>query len=296
MQVLSRRTFVVAASTLLLAACQTNPPGSLENELGKGVGGPGAGTPGASGPGAGPVAPAPLSTSPALANPSPDDYAAMYAPLPDDRFPVPGVAEGSINPAFLRRKVSYNGPEAPGTIVVDPARRYLYLVEPGGTAVRYGVGVGREGFGWSGEAAINSKQEWPDWYPPKEMIDRQPELKRVVTKLQGGQGVSGGPRNPLGARALYLYQNGKDTLFRIHGTTEPRTIGTRVSSGCIRLINQDIIDLYARTPLGAKVVVLNAPGHAGMTQPAASGKPRKPKNQKPRNIPAAQSARGNAAG
>jgi lipoprotein-anchoring transpeptidase ErfK/SrfK len=122
--------------------------------------------------------------------------------------------------------------------------------------LRYGVGVGRQGFSWAGTATINDKQEWPDWYPPKEMIERQPQLRVQLSQLQSGLGVPGGPRNPLGARALYLWQNNKDTLYRIHGTVEPWTIGTRVSSGCIRMINQDAIDLYRRVPLGTRVVVL----------------------------------------
>ena len=136
------------------------------------------------------------------------------------------------------------------------ANRFLYLVQDGGQAIRYGVGVGREGFGWSGTANVREKREWPDWYPPKEMVQRQPELRRQLAELQSGIGMAGGPRNPLGARALYLWQGNKDTLFRIHGTVEPWTIGSSVSSGCIRMINQDVIDLYQRTPLGAKVVVL----------------------------------------
>ncbi|HWN50387.1 MAG TPA: L,D-transpeptidase [Xanthobacteraceae bacterium] len=143
-----------------------------------------------------------------------------------------------------------------GTIVIDPQRHFLYLVQEGGRAIRYGVGVGRQGFGWSGIATIHDKQEWPDWYPPKEMIQRQPELMKVMSELQSGIGMHGGPRNPLGARAMYLWQGNKDTLFRIHGTVEPWTIGKSVSSGCIRMINQDVIDLYQRTPVGNKVVVL----------------------------------------
>jgi lipoprotein-anchoring transpeptidase ErfK/SrfK len=118
--------------------------------------------------------------------------------------------------------------------------------------------VGREGFGWSGIANVHEKREWPDWYPPKEMIQRQPDLRRQLTALQSGIGMSGGPRNPLGARALYLWQGNKDTLFRIHGTLEPWTIGSSVSSGCIRMINQDVIDLYQRAPINTKVVVLGA--------------------------------------
>ena len=161
-----------------------------------------------------------------------------------------------MNPGYLRQAVAYDGPEAPGTIVVNPRAHILYHVEGGGRAMRYGVGVGRQGFAWSGAATINSKQEWPDWYPPKEMLARQPELARQMSELQSGVGMHGGPRNPLGARAMYLWQNNKDTLFRIHGTTEPHTIGRSVSSGCIRMINQDAIDLYARTEIGSKVIVI----------------------------------------
>jgi lipoprotein-anchoring transpeptidase ErfK/SrfK len=126
-------------------------------------------------------------------------------------------------------------------------------------AVRYGVGVGKAGFGWSGTATIRDKQEWPDWYPPKEMFGRRPELMEQMGELPGGPGMPGGPGNPLGARALYLWQGNKDTLYRIHGTFEPWTIGTNVSSGCIRMINQDVIDLYNHTPTGTKVVVLSSP-------------------------------------
>jgi lipoprotein-anchoring transpeptidase ErfK/SrfK len=181
-----------------------------------------------------------------------------YGPVPGEPFPVPAAPLSRINPAFLRARVSYLSNERPGTIVIDPRARYLYYVEGGGSAMRYGVGVGREGFGWAGMATIEDKQEWPDWYPPKEMVQRQPELRRQLAELQSGLGVPGGPRNPLGARAMYLWQNGKDTLYRIHGTLEPWTIGTSVSSGCIRMINQDVIDLYERTELGTKVVVLGS--------------------------------------
>jgi lipoprotein-anchoring transpeptidase ErfK/SrfK len=182
--------------------------------------------------------------------------AGLYGPVRGEPFPIPAAPLGRINPAYLRARVAVRTREAPGTIIVDPRSRYLYLVEGNGTALRYGVGVGRQGFAWSGTATINSKQAWPDWYPPKEMIERQPELKRSLVQLQSGIGMPGGPRNPLGARALYLWQNGKDTLYRIHGTVEPWTIGTNASSGCIRMINQDAIDLYDRVPLGTKVVVM----------------------------------------
>ena len=160
------------------------------------------------------------------------------------------------DPAFARKVVAYPSPEPPGTIIVDPGAHFLYLVQPGGQAIRYGVGVGAEGFGWSGVATIHNKQEWPDWYPPADMLERKPELKPHMVQLQSGLGMPGGPDNPIGARALYLWQGNKDTLYRIHGTNDPTTIGTNVSSGCIRLTNEDVVDLYNRTPVGTKVVVL----------------------------------------
>jgi lipoprotein-anchoring transpeptidase ErfK/SrfK len=166
------------------------------------------------------------------------------------------VQLSQIDPAYLRTIVRYASAEAPGTIVVDPPQRYLYLMQEAGRAVRYGVGVGRQGFGWSGTASIHDKQEWPDWYPPKEMVARQPDLRKALTQLQSGLGMHGGPRNPLDARAMYLWQGNKDTLYRVYGTTEPWTIGQSVSSGCIRMINQDAIDLYRQVAVGAKVVVL----------------------------------------
>ena len=176
----------------------------------------------------------------------------------NDKFTVQAFDTSKINPVYMRREVAYSGGEPAGTIVIDPREHFLYYVLPGGRAMRYGVGVGKEGFSWSGTATINSKQEWPDWYPPKEMIDRRPDIKPQLSQLQSGLGVAGGLSNPLGARAMYLWQNGKDTLYRIHGTLEPETIGTNVSSGCIRMINQDAIDLYSRVSVGTKVVVLGA--------------------------------------
>lgn len=213
------------------------------------------------------VAGAGLPVRPSLAQPIREmsAYQRMYGPIDDDLFPVPGVDLSRIDPAYLRRVVEYQTTEEPGTIVVDPRSRYLYLVLRDGKAVRYGVGVGRSGFGWSGTATVKDKQEWPDWYPPKEMFDRQPELMEQMGELPGGAGMPGGPGNPLGARALYLWQGNKDTLYRIHGTFEPWTIGTNVSSGCIRMINQDAIDLYRHTPTGTKVIVLSSP----------SGRPRR---------------------
>jgi lipoprotein-anchoring transpeptidase ErfK/SrfK len=151
-------------------------------------------------------------------------------------------------------------PNKPGSIIVDPGDRFLYLVQEEGMALRYGIGVGREGFGWSGGATVGSKQHWPKWFPPKEMVERDPRAAPYAN------GMDGGINNPLGARALYLYQGKKDTLYRIHGTNEPWSIGTAVSSGCIRLLNQDIIDLYDRVPIGTSVVVLATAG-----RPVAAG-------------------------
>ena len=186
------------------------------------------------------------------------NYALMYAEIPGEKFPVPAIDLTKVDPDFLRREVAYPSPDAPGTITVDPAAHYLYYILPDGRAVRYGVGVGKEGFEWSGVATINSKQEWPDWYPPAEMIERRPDIKEQLVELQSGMGVAGGPSNPIGARGLYLWQGGKDTLYRIHGTIEPHTIGQSVSSGCIRMINQDVIDLYDRVAVGTEVKVLTA--------------------------------------
>jgi lipoprotein-anchoring transpeptidase ErfK/SrfK len=192
------------------------------------------------------------------ASPIDATYAAMYGPV-NDRFVIPGVRLSQINRVFLRTAVRYETAEAPGTIVIDPRARFLYHLQDGGVAIRYGVGVGRTGFSWSGTATIKDKQEWPDWYPPAEMLERQPELWDRMSRLRSGIGMPGGPGNPLGARAMYLWQGNKDTLFRIHGTFEPWTIGTNVSSGCIRMINQDVIDLYDRTPIGTKIIVLASP-------------------------------------
>jgi lipoprotein-anchoring transpeptidase ErfK/SrfK len=148
-----------------------------------------------------------------------------------------------IDPRYLRQRVDYDGKEAPGTIVVDTPNHFLYLVEPDGKAMRYGIGVGRPGFTWFGMHTVSAKKEWPDWVPPEEMLQRQPNLPHLM---------AGGPNNPLGARAPYL----GSTLYRIHGSNEPRTIGHNVSSGCIRMRNVDVMDLYDRVKVGTKVVVL----------------------------------------
>jgi lipoprotein-anchoring transpeptidase ErfK/SrfK len=167
--------------------------------------------------------------------------------IPDAQFPIRKVRQDWLNPEFRRQLVPYRHSEQPGTLVVDAKNYHLYLLREGGQAIRYGVGVGREGFGWSGNAHVGRVAEWPAWVPPKEMRLRQPELP---------ERMAGGYDNPLGARALYLYEGNKDTLYRIHGTAEPWTIGTNVSSGCIRLLNEEIADLYLRTPVGTKVVVI----------------------------------------
>lgn len=182
--------------------------------------------------------------------PIPEFYREIYGPMPDERFPIPAVDLRKINPAFWRRQVDDPTGERPGTIVVHTDSRYLYLVQEGGKAMRYGVGLGREGFGWSGTATIPFKRKWPTWTPPAEMIAREPELEKYR------DGMEPGLDNPLGARALYLFQNGRDTLYRLHGTNEDWSIGRAVSSGCVRLLNQDVIDLYNRVPNGTRCIVL----------------------------------------
>jgi lipoprotein-anchoring transpeptidase ErfK/SrfK len=161
------------------------------------------------------------------------------------------VPTAVIDPQYLPYEVDNSTGEPAGTVVIDTPHRFLYLVEANGKAIRYGVGVGDEAFKWSGIAEVGAKKEWPGWLPPADMIARWPHLKPVVD----AGGLKGGPDNPLGARALYLFQDNKDTLYRIHGTNEPESIGHAVSSGCIRMRNIDVIDLYQRVPLGARVVV-----------------------------------------
>jgi lipoprotein-anchoring transpeptidase ErfK/SrfK len=162
-----------------------------------------------------------------------------YAPM----MPDPDARRAAIDPRYDRQIVAYDGAEKPGTVIIDTPERLLYLVEPGGKALRYGIGVGRPGFTWAGVKFVSQKREWPDWRPPDDMLRRRPDLPHFM---------SGGPENPLGARALYL----GSSLYRIHGSNEPWTIGTQVSSGCIRMRNDDVIDLYGRVPVGAKVVVI----------------------------------------
>jgi lipoprotein-anchoring transpeptidase ErfK/SrfK len=177
---------------------------------------------------------------------------ALYGPQPDEKFPIPAVDVSKIDPKYYRRVVNYDSSEAAGTIIVDPSNYYVYRIEGEGKATRYGANVGRSGFLWSGDAYVGRKAEWPVWTPPKEMIQRQPE----AAKYAGG--MPAGLDNPLGARTLYLYQNGVYTLYTIYSSSDPETIGTNITSGCTGLLSQDMIDLYARTPVKTKVVVLPA--------------------------------------
>lgn len=180
------------------------------------------------------------------------DFAENYGARPGEQFPLSAIDPKTLAPELRRRRVDYQSAEKPGSVVVDTATFYLYLVEPGGTAMRYGVGLGRQGFEWSGRARIAWKQPWPKWTPPDTMIAREPELEKW--SLRNG-GMPPGPDNPLGARALYIFQGRVDTLYRLHGTNQPHTIGKAVSSGCVRLINQDVIDLYERVQSGAPILV-----------------------------------------
>lgn len=220
MHCLPRRAFI-AALPFGLAACVSSRPIVPASNLGKAPG---------------PSIPAQL--------------AALYDERPNERFPVPAVDFEEVEPDVLRRVVDFDGPELPGTIIVDtPARRLFHVME-GGRAMQFGVGVGREGLAWSGRAEVGRKADWPRWTPTADMIRREPEKN---AKWAGG--MDPGLDNPLGARALYLHRNGRDTLYRIHGTNDPSSIGTNVSSGCIRMINQDVIDLYDQVAIGSTVIV-----------------------------------------
>jgi lipoprotein-anchoring transpeptidase ErfK/SrfK len=186
---------------------------------------------------------------PAMRAPAPpeaDPYAASYGSLPYARSgPAYGAdpVQPAMDPKYERQVVDYAGRERPGTVIIDTRERFLYLIQGEGTALRYGIGVGRPGFTWSGVKTVSMKREWPDWIPPDEMLRRRPDLPRHM---------AGGPDNPLGARALYL----GSSLYRIHGSNEPWTIGTAVSSGCIRMRNEDVIDLYDRVRIGTRVLVI----------------------------------------
>jgi lipoprotein-anchoring transpeptidase ErfK/SrfK len=199
----------------------------------------------------------------AVAAPLPPSYpsnsGALFDAIMHGQTPMPEAdVDSALAPDLLRQVVSYPTSITAGTIVVDPAQTYLYFILGDGKAIRYGIGVGRDGFGWSGSQAVSRKAEWPDWIPPQEMIARQPYLPRFM---------AGGIGNPLGARAMYL----GNTVYRIHGTNAPETIGQKVSSGCIRMLNADVIDLYNRVDVGTKIIVL--PDHSHVAKVAAPAEP-----------------------
>ena len=207
---ISRRLFLLAAAGAPLAACNTTQMAGRPSGVG-------------------------------------DDMAAWYIGYQEDSpHPIPLVDRTKMRPELNRQVVPYSGGERPGTIVVDIDQRFLYLVQGNGTALRYGVGVGRQGFSWRGVAYVGRKGVWPNWSPTTTMVKLKPDLPRFRQS---------GLDNPLGARALYLYQGNRDILFRIHGTNEPWSIGEQVSSGCIRMLNEDILDLYNRVPVGTTVLV-----------------------------------------
>lgn len=209
--------------------------------------------------------------------PQPIADATTYAATKDANIDIPGLPLEEIPEPYRRQVVAYETDQVPGTIIINPAQKVLYFVTGKNRAIRYGIAVGRAGFEWSGEAIVSEKKVWPTWTPPKEMIERDPKL----AKWEKGQ--PGGITNPLGARAIYLTTNGVDYGYRIHGTPEWRSIGRNASSGCIRMINQDVMDLYSRVQPGAKVIVLTASGElpTGLKLP-----PPQPKKPKPEDDPA----------
>ena len=182
--------------------------------------------------------------------PIPADVLAMYGPLPFERFPIPAAQIELVDPVYWRQEVDNITGEKDGTVVVDTPNRFLYWTMENGRAMRYGVGIGRDGFSWGGRARIAYKREWPTWTPPSEMITRQPELE------QYRHGMQPSLENPLGPRALYIHNEDGDTLYRLHGNMDARSIGKAVSSGCVRLLFQDVIDLYDRVPSGSPIVVI----------------------------------------
>ena len=215
----SRRTFLVGAAALAITGCTTTRYAE-------------------------PVAPAEPQISPSVL--------AAYSAQPYEPYAVPAVDPSKVPPQFWRQQVSYPTNERVGTIVVDTSRFFLHLVQENGMAMCYGVGVGRQGFSWSGRAEVRYKKEWPTWTPPEEMIAREPELEQYSA---ANGGMPPGPMNPLGARALYIFQDGRDTLYRIHGSPEYWSIGSAVSSGYIHMIQQDVIVLYGRVTTGSPILV-----------------------------------------
>ena len=226
---LNRRLFIASATAALAAGCNSSAnTGRL------------------------PLRPSAVSSSPQKEDVASAEYLQMYRAMPEERFPVPAIDISKIDPVYYRRLVEYPNSEKPGTIVVDTPNRFLYLTMENGKAMRYGVGIGRAGFSWGGRARIAHKRAWPKWTPPAEMIERQPELEKYR------EGMEPGLKNPLGARALYIFEGNRDTLYRLHGTAETWSIGKAVSSGCVRMLQQDVIDLYNRVPDGTPIVVRQA--------------------------------------
>ncbi|MCK9550835.1 L,D-transpeptidase [Aquamicrobium sp.] len=221
----TRRVFVIGVGAVTLAGCtSTRPPKKIVPNL----------------------APAP----PKAVRPP------IYDALPYEQFPVPAVNIAKLDERFWRTEIDYETPEKPGTLIVDTPGKYLYHVKSGERATRYGIGVGRDGFSWAGRAIMAYRREWPRWTPPDEMVACQPELEPY--SIANG-GMLPGLRNPLGARALYIHKDGKDTLYRIHGSPEEWSIGKEVSSGCIRLVNQDIIHLHDNVRDGSPILVIPDP-------------------------------------
>lgn len=217
--------------------------------------------------------------------PAPDVAEGVYVARQDGSFNIPAIPAEAIPVEYQRQTVFFPTSEPPGTIIINPAARHLHFVTGKNQAIRYGISVGRAGFEWSGQAIVSDRKPWPTWTPPPEMIERDPKLE----KWKNGQ--PGGPTNPLGARALYLTTNGRDYGYRIHGTPDWKSIGRNASSGCIRMINQDVIDLYSRVPDGAKVIVLTRDGQMpkGLTLPPPAPKKAKatPKPVAPVPVPVA---------
>ena len=220
-----RRAFLVGAGALFLGGCTTALPTAPTHAL--------------------VAAPLPPPPTPL-----------MYAAMPDEQFPIPAVDTAKLDRRFWREEIDYPTDERAGTLIVDTPGKYLFHVLPGGRATRYGIGVGREGFAWAGRATVAYKRKWPRWTPPDSMVARQPELE-PYSIANGGMGP--GLKNPLGARALYIHEGGRDTLYRLHGTPEASSIGKAVSSGCIRLVNQDVAHLYDTVRDGSPIVVIPDP-------------------------------------
>lgn len=222
----SRRGFLIGASAVALSGCVSTVPE--------------------------PSQPVKKLPQPAPSRPVP----LMYQALPGEQFPIPAVDTSKVDPKFWRQEVDYPTDEVKGTVIVDTPNKYLYHVLGNGRAMRYGIGVGRDGFAWAGRAKIAYKRQWPRWTPPDEMVARQPALEPY--SIANG-GMPPGIKNPLGARAMYIHKDGRDTLYRIHGSPEAWSIGKAVSSGCIRMLNQDVIDLYNNVRDGSTIVVIPDP-------------------------------------